>query len=143
PQDDRQTLAGALAQSGIRLEQALYIQRDRRDGIVDVVCDSTGHLTKRTQPLLLQRRLLRLPKFRGALRNLPLQLRLPGSPQPTEVYVSPHPSQQLAGRERLYQVIVRAGIEALHSRLFTGARRKKNDGQRASPLVGTQGPDKR
>jgi len=43
---------------------------------------------------------------------------------PRQPEVSSHPRQKLARRERFYQVVVRAGVQAFHPRLLTGPRRE-------------------
>ncbi len=57
-----QVLARPRAQVRLALEQGFRVERDRRDGVVDVVRDAARHLSERAQTLLLQQRLLALPQ---------------------------------------------------------------------------------
>ncbi len=58
-----QVFARSFAEPGLLLEQHLGVQRYRRNGVVDVVRDSAGHLPQRAQPLLLHHGLLRLAQI--------------------------------------------------------------------------------
>ena len=68
--DGGQVAARAFAQSRLALEQRLGVERDRRDGVVDVVRDAARHLAERAQPLLLDECVLRLPQRLVALLEL-------------------------------------------------------------------------
>ena len=57
-------LARARRGSGrARFEQRFGVERDRREGVVDVVGDAAGHLAQRAQALLLHHRVLGLAQF--------------------------------------------------------------------------------
>ena len=58
------------------LEQRLGVERDRRDGVVDVVRDAARHLAERAQALLLHHRLLALPQLVVRLLQRRVELRL-------------------------------------------------------------------
>ncbi len=53
-----QVIASTIAQTRLLFEQRFGIERDWRDGIVDVVRNSACHLAERAQALLLHHRLL-------------------------------------------------------------------------------------
>ncbi len=61
--DGAQVIPGAGTEVGLRIEERLGVERDRRDGVVDVVGDAAGHLAERAKPFLLQDRLLALTKI--------------------------------------------------------------------------------
>ena len=58
---------------------------------------------------------------------------------PLELEVGLHPGQQLPAGERLDQVVVGAGLEALDRRLLTGARRHQHDRDAGGERVLAQG----
>ena len=57
---------------------------------------------------------------------------------PVELEVGADPGEQLAGGERLDQVVVGAGLEPLDGALLAGARRQHDDGDRHRGRVGAQ-----
>ena len=61
----------------------------------------------------------------GLVEQAPAALELAtGTPRPVELEVGAHPGHQLAGGERLDQVVVGAGVEPLEGAFLAGARRQ-------------------
>ncbi len=74
----REVCACALAERGLPLEKRLRVERDRRNGVVDVVRDAARHLSQRAQSLLLYHRLLAVTQILvGPLQRV-VELRLVG-----------------------------------------------------------------
>ena len=74
--DDFELRSSAWTQGSFTLEQCLGVQRHRRDGVVDVVCDAARHLPERAQALLLHDLLLRGPQVVVRTLQRAVQLRL-------------------------------------------------------------------
>jgi hypothetical protein len=60
------------------------------------------------------------------------------TPDAGHIQVGADARQQLAGAERLDQVVVGAGLQPLHARLLAGAGRQEDHRDRAGPGVGPQ-----
>jgi hypothetical protein len=63
------------------------------------------------------------------------------APHPRQLKLRLDPGKQLAARERLGQVIVRAGLQAFDLRVLADTGRQQHDRQRASLVAGAEAAD--
>ena len=71
-----QIFARARAEIRLVFQQRFGVERDGRNGVVDVVCDAAGHLAERAQAFLLHDGLLRLAQIVVGLLQGRVELRL-------------------------------------------------------------------
>ena len=74
--DGGEIITRARAEVGLGFEQGFRIERDRRDGVVDIVGDAAGHLAEGGEAFLLHHRLLGLAQVVVCLLQRLVKLRL-------------------------------------------------------------------